>query len=106
MATPFAYSKWPSKTLEPASVQLPCNSRATPCNPHACQRATPMLIGGCTHARLMHAPSAVDRAACEEALQRARNFTEAQLDDAKLVEAELSEVLGLWFERWLRLGHE
>jgi hypothetical protein len=48
----------------------------------------------------------VDRAACEEALQRARNFTEAQLDDAKLVEAELSEVLGLWFERWLRLGHE
>jgi hypothetical protein len=47
----------------------------------------------------------VDRIACEETLRKARNFTDVQLADKKLIEAELSEVLTLWFERWLRLGH-
>lgn len=48
----------------------------------------------------------VDEAALEEALRRARNFAAAELADRKLIEAELSEVLGFWFDRWLRLGHE
>ena len=48
----------------------------------------------------------VDRVACEETLRKARGFNDRQLEDKKLVEAELSEVLALWFDRWLRLGHE
>ena len=48
---------------------------------------------------------AVDRVACEETLRKARGFSDRQLEDKKLVEAELSEVLALWFDRWLRLGH-
>jgi hypothetical protein len=47
----------------------------------------------------------VDESALEETLRRARNFAEAELADRKLIEAELSEVLALWFERWTRLGH-
>jgi hypothetical protein len=48
----------------------------------------------------------LDEVAVEEALRAARNFSDAELADAAKIEAELSEVLGLWFGRWLRLGHE
>ncbi len=47
----------------------------------------------------------VSRAELEDALQLARGFTEAQLHDRALVQAELSEVLTIWFERWIRLRH-
>jgi hypothetical protein len=48
----------------------------------------------------------VEEWALEQTLRRARNFTEAQFADRKLIEAELSEALALWFDRWLRLGHK
>src|SRR5262245_15617935 len=38
----------------------------------------------------------VGQAELEETLRRARNFTDAQLEDRKLVEDELSEILGFW----------
>jgi hypothetical protein len=48
----------------------------------------------------------VDEVRMEEALRRARNFTDSDLADDEVVAAELSEVLDLWFDRWLRVGHE
>jgi hypothetical protein len=76
-----------------AAVVVPLNTRAERCRRRRANRKAGIR---CYRATLREED-------LEKVLKLARSFTESDLADRKRVEAELSEVLAIWCERWLRL---